>query len=136
MCPIYVKLFNLILKTGIIPSEWTKGVILPIYKNKGNKKDPNNYRGITLLSCLGKLFTSLLNTRLTKFAKTHQLIGPEQAGFRKGYSTTDHVFVLNCIVDMYLYKHKKLYCTFIDYKKAFDSIDRITLWKHLIAKNV
>ena len=61
---VIVNLFNIILDTGIIPSEWTIGVIKPIYKNKGDINDANNYRGITLLSCIGKLFTSVLNSRL------------------------------------------------------------------------
>jgi hypothetical protein len=61
---IVTKLFNLVLLTGIVPNDWTIGIIKPIYKNKGSPDDPNNYRGITILSCLGKLFTSVLGDRL------------------------------------------------------------------------
>ena len=57
--PVYRKLFNLILDNGIIPSDWVKGNIIPIYKSKGNKSEPANYRPITLLSCIGKVFTSI-----------------------------------------------------------------------------
>ena len=59
------KLFNLILKSGFFPSTWYEGIITPIYKS-GNKNDPSNYRGICISSCLGKLFTSVLNARLKK----------------------------------------------------------------------
>ena len=52
------------------------------------------------------------------------LIGPEQAGFRSGYSNVDHIFVLNSLIDLYLFRKKRLYACFIDYKKAFDSIQR------------
>ena len=60
------KLFNVILKAGIYPDLWTKGLITPIYKS-GDKSDPGNYRGICVTSCLGKLFYSILNIRLLEF---------------------------------------------------------------------
>ena len=52
------------------------------------------------------------------------LLCEEQAGFRKKYGTTDHIFNLKCIIDLYLFRGKKLFCAFIDYKKAFDSVNR------------
>jgi hypothetical protein len=55
------------------------------------------------------------------------VFGEEQAGFRKKYSTVDHVFVLNALIDFYPAKHTRLYCGFIDFKKAFDTIDRAKL---------
>ena len=60
----------------------------------------------------------------------------EQAGFRKGYSTTDHIFNLKRLIDLYLFRGKKLYCAFIDYKKAFDSVNRVYLWQKLLSNNV
>ena len=51
----------LILKSGYIPEDWVIGIIVPIYKNKGSAVDPCNYRGISLLSCMCKLFTSVLS---------------------------------------------------------------------------
>ena len=89
---LLVKLFNIILRTGIIPTEWCISFISPIYKNKGEKNDPNNYRGISIISCLGKLFTALINERLTKFADLNEIIGDEHAGFRTGCSTQGHIF--------------------------------------------
>ena len=94
MAPIYTKLFNIIFHTDIAPDSWTLGDILPIYKNKGNKKSPENYRPITLLSCFGKLFTSILNNRITKYIDESHIIDANQAGFRKGFSTTDNLFIL------------------------------------------
>ena len=64
MPEIYTKLFNLIFFSGKTPNEWSIGIIKPIYKQKGSCDDPNNYRGITILSCFGKLFTSVINSRL------------------------------------------------------------------------
>ena len=56
-----------------------------------------------------------------------------QAGFGKGYSTTDQIFTLKCIVELFLCQGRRLFCTFVDYSKAFDSIIRATLWKKLIS---
>ena len=62
---IIVDLFNVVLDSGIVPTEWCIAMIIPIFKNKGESTNPDNYRGITLLSCLGKLFTSVLNNRIS-----------------------------------------------------------------------
>ena len=133
---VIVKLFNLILLTGIIPTAWTIGTIKPFYKNKGDKNDPNNYRGITILSCFGKLFTCLLNKRFGTFLEHYSIIGQEQTGFRKGFSTMDNIFTLYGIVDILLSKRKRLYCGFLDYEKAFDKIDRAMLWHKIIQENI
>ena len=53
---IYCKIFNIVLYTGIIPENWTIGIIQPVNKNKGDTMEPDNFRGITLISCLGKTF--------------------------------------------------------------------------------
>ena len=134
--PLYTKLFNVILDTGIIPHSWSLGKIVPIYKNKGDPEKADSYRGITILSCLGKLFTSILNTRIEEYIKDANILGLEQAGFRKEHSTVDHMFMLKCLVDLYLQKHKRLYCAFVDYEKAFDKVDRALLWLKLIDNNV
>ena len=131
--PMYTLLFNRVLEEGIVPESWLNGMILPIYKNKGDSNDPDNYRGITLLSCLGKLFTSVINCRLNKYADRIKLINENQAGFRKKYSTTDHIFLLKNVIDLFLKQKngKKLFCAFIDYRKAFDFVWRSALWYKL-----
>jgi hypothetical protein len=98
--------------------------------------NPDNYRGITLLSCLGKLFTSLINNRLNIYLEETNLLGIEQAGFRDGFSTLDHIFTLHCLIDLYLHKKKRIYCCFIDYKKAFDLVDRSSLWMKLLGLGI
>ena len=72
--PLYVKLFNLILNTGKIPKAWGYGIIHPIYKKKGDPKNPESYRPITLTSALGKVFTSIIDTRLRNFANSQETI--------------------------------------------------------------
>jgi len=132
MLPLYKHLFNAILGTGHIPKEWASGMIIPIYKNKGSKTDPNNYRGITLLSCMAKLFTSIINKRLTIFIENNKLLNENQTGFRKGYSTTDHCFLLHTLIENFNTNKKNLFCAFIDYEKAFDRINRSALWAKII----
>ena len=133
---LVVALFNIVLHTGRVPTQWCIGIIVPLYKNKGSHDDPNNYRGITLLSCLGKLFTNIINNRLAQYLEDTSILGEEQAGFRAGYSTFDHMFALHCLVDIYRYHNKRVFCAFVDYKKAFDLIDRSSLWLKLIATGV
>ena len=136
MLNVFVKLFNLVLYTGLIPTDWCIGTIKPLFKNKGSTKDPHNYRGITILSCFGKLFTSVLNNRIKKYLDDSQTLGPEQAGFRQNHSTIDHIFTLFGLIDILLAKKKRLYCAFLDYEKAFDKVDRISLWQKLIEQGI
>ena len=63
---------------------------------------------------------------------SYNIISEAQAGFRKGYSTIDHIYTLKCIVDVFLCQGRLLFCTFIDYSKAFDSINRTLLWKKIL----
>ena len=77
-----------------MPTICSIGIIKPIYKNKGDNKVPENYRPISILSCLGKLLTSILNLRVTKYVEYYDILGEEQLGFRKGYSTIDGIFIL------------------------------------------
>ena len=119
---------NKILTTGVIPDSWTNGIILSLFRQKGSRSNVYNYRGITIMRCLGKLFTSIINIRLTKFVENFNLIGFELAGLRKGFSTTDHLLTLKSLLHLYMSK-KYCFCAFIEYIKAFDSVDRVCLWK-------
>ena len=79
MLTVFTTFFNLVFNTGIIPDKWSQGMISPIYKNKGDKASPDNYRGITILSCFRKLFTAILNTRLNNYLESMKLLCEEQA---------------------------------------------------------
>ena len=106
--PLCDKLFNCVLDTGFIPTTWLEGVIIPIFKNKGDPKSPSNYRPITILSRLGKLFTAILNNRLTVFLDNNNILEENQAGFRKEYSCTDHIFTLHALFEILRKGKKKL----------------------------
>ena len=74
MLPIYLKLLYITLDSGVVPYTWLIGNIIPIYKGKGDVKSAENYRPITLLSCLGKLFTAILNKRLSNYLESNNII--------------------------------------------------------------
>ena len=93
--------------------------------------DPNNYRGISLASCVCKLFTSVLTERIQKDLEKRDVLGLEQAGFRKNIGCVDPVFIISSIMSTYLAQKKKLFVTFIDYEKAFDKVDDELLWQKL-----
>ena len=131
----YSLFFNLILNTGLVPDIWCKGLIMPLYK-KGDPTNPDNYRGITLLSCMGKLFTACISLRISKYMDEDLKLGAEQAGFREEFSTLDHIFTLYSIIEFYKLKKGRIYCAFIDYTKAFDLIERSSLWVKLINNGV
>ena len=117
------KFFNLILNTEETPDNWLLGIISPIHK-KGPADIPDNYRGITVSSNLSKLFTRIMNNRLVTYLIDCKIIHPSQIGFMKGSRTSDHIFVLKCIVESLKQKRRKLYACFIDLKKAFDTVWR------------
>lgn len=133
--PILVKMFNHILSTGSYPSCWAEGSITPLHK-KGSPLDPDNYRGITISSCLGKVFGLVLNRRLTDFAKKYSLIDDRQSSHKKGARTTDNVFVLKSLFEKYCKKGKNLYVGFIDFRKAFDSIWHEGLFLKLLQNHI
>ena len=133
--PMIVDFLNVVLNTGCVPTEWCLGLIRPLYKYTGRITDPDNYWGIKLLSCTSKLFTACLNRRLSRYVDDI-ILGKEQAGFREGYSTPDHVFVLKHIIELYKSIHKHIYSAFIDYSKAFDTVDRALLWQKLLSLNI
>ena len=127
----FLPVFNYVLETGNIPHDWTIGNIIPIYKKKGDTNDPENYRGISLLSCFGKFFTTIINLRLNNFFNLNNILLENQTGFRKGYSTLNHVS-LKSLIGIFFSEKKKLYCAFIDVKKAFDTVWRSGLWIKLL----
>jgi hypothetical protein len=117
-------------------NEYIKCNIKPIYKNKGNPLDPKNFRPITILSCLGKLFTAILNERLCRFSEEALLMNENQFVFRKSYSTTDSFFTLFSFFEILKRKKKKLFCAFVDLEKAFDTVWRDALWYKLLLNHI
>jgi hypothetical protein len=131
LLPFLLSLFNKIFTSGYFPESWSEGYVVPLHK-KGNINDESNYRGITLLSTLGKLFTRILNNRLTEWAEKYGVYVEAQSGFRSKMGTTDNIFVLHGLISHMLNNGKQLFCAFIDFSKAFDYVVRDNLWLKMI----
>ena len=127
------NIFNNILKTKQIPDSWHEAKIVILFK-KGDPKDINNYRPIRLLSHSYKIFTRLLQTRIERTLDENQ--PREQAGFLKGYSTTDHLQALNQIIEKSNEYNLPLCIGFIDYEKAFDTVEHFAIFEALRKTNV
>ena len=124
-------ILNKIFDSGKFPEEWALGVIVILFQ-KGTKSDLNNYRGVILLSMLGKILIGILNNRLWEVVNKFEILTESQAGFRQGYRTTDHLFTLTTLTDHYTTKNKKsLFLCFIDFRKAFDKVDYELLWRKI-----
>lgn len=120
-----LKLFNLVLNIGNFPDTWSQGLITPIFKS-GDKYDPNSYRGICVSSNLGKLFCSILNSRLQNFLSEHKVLSKSQIGFTPQHRTSEHIYTLHTLIQTHVHQNNNtIFSCFVDFKKAFDSI-----WHH------
>ena len=125
------RMFNQILRDGKVPKDWGTIEIVPLLK-KGDPTDPSNYRGIALISCVAKLFTAILNNRLMSWAEKRNILPECQAGFRRKRGCVDQIFSLAAITSIHCRsKGRKLFTTFVDFKRCFDSIDHNKLWSKL-----
>ena len=122
------SLFSKIWKEEQIPAEWKEGIIIKLPK-KGDLGDCNNYRGIMLLSVPGKVLNRIILERMKDTVDT--LLRDQQAGFRRNRSCADQIATLRIIVEQSSEWNSPTYINFIDYEKAFGSVDRETLWKLL-----
>ena len=120
-------LFGKIWEEEEVPADWREGYLIKIPK-KGDLRNCANYRGITLLSVPGKVFRIILE-RMKDMVDP--MLRDQQAGFRQNRSCLDQIATLRIIVEQSLEWNSSLYVNFVDYEKAFDSVDRKTLWKLL-----
>lgn len=119
------KIILEVWKTETIPSEWKEAIVVPILK-KGDKQDCKNYRGISLLNTTYKVFSKILQKRLDPY--TNSIIEEHQAGFSKGRSTNDQICIVKECIAKYWEYDKNFYLLFIDFSKAYDSLNRKKLW--------
>lgn len=109
------RIFNTAWRSGVVPSDWTGAVISPIHK-KGNTMDCNNYRGISLLSVVGKVYSSLLEKRVRVIVEP--LLDENQSGFRPMRGCQDQIFCLRQLIEKFHECNKDMYVCFVDLKKG------------------
>ena len=124
-----VRIFNGCFEVGCVPGDWKSACIVPLYKGKGDTRECGSYRGISLLSVVGKVYGRVLIERVIEC--TNGAVGGEQCGFRKGMSCSDQVFAVRQICEKKLEKHQEVFWAFMDLEKAYDRIDREALWQVL-----
>lgn len=133
IAPILTELFNDIIETEDIPTDWTKSTIILLHK-KGDKGDIGNYRPISLMSNVYKVFSKIILSRITTTLDENQ--PKEQAGFRSKFSTIDHIHVVRQIIQKYKEYNKSFYVGFVDFNKAFDSLEHSFIWQALQSQGV
>lgn len=113
------KLFNKCLEEAKVPEEWLISKLV-LLKKKGSGKEIKNYRPLSLLQISYKLFTKIIINRMDSIFNIQ--LNQNQAGFRAGFSTLDHIHVVNEVIDKAVSYNFKVCLVFIDYEKAFDRI--------------
>jgi hypothetical protein len=113
-----------------VPQDWKKGLIFPLKKD-GDEMDPQNYRGITHMSCVANLYTRILHARLSRYLEERRLIDDHQNGFRPYRGTVDNIFVLSEVLRCRARQRDATYVAFLDVKKAYDKLWRDGLWNTL-----
>jgi len=119
------KLITSIWKKEKLPEEGKESITEPIHK-KGDKRDCNNYKGISLLPTTYRILFNILLSRLIPCAK--EIIGDHECGFRRNRSTIDHIFCIHQILEKKWEYNEEVHHLFTDFKKAYDSARREVLY--------
>ena len=118
---ILLDILNECYRSKTVPHEWKQALVVSIYKGKGSESDPANYRPISLLNVMYKVYAALLQKRLAA-AHDHKL-RVTQFGFRQHKSTQEPIFILRRLQDYSAKTGQHFHMLFLDWKQAFDKID-------------
>ncbi len=117
-------IFNLSLKTGIFPQKWKSANVTPIFKNKGDKKNCDFYRPISLLPCVSKVFEKLMFSHIYEFLRKNKIISPHQSGFTPGDSALCQISHIIDRMTKAMDQGQEVTAIFLDLAKAFDVVWR------------
>ena len=125
------RLFNLYLGAGCFPGKWKRGIVVPIFKNKGSKCSPDNYRPVTLLNSVSKLFERLLYDEILLHLQHNNLLYYKQSGFLPGHDTQKQlVDIVHHILENNEF-NQLTRGVFLDISGAFDAVPH-----HLLVKKM
>ena len=116
------KLFNKSLTAGIYPEAWKEAIVQPIFKNKGSSSDTNNYRPISLLPCISKIFEKIIFDRIYKHISQHSLLTEKQSGYRPGHNTQMQLMYFANKLYKSLDSGHDFTAIYLDISKYFDKI--------------
>ena len=119
---------DILQQNGNIPEEWKTTTVKFLYKD-GNKFDPGNYRPISGIPILNKVFASVRGERIGHDLERQQAV--HQAGFRRGFSTEDHLLTITIIGDTCQASSEPFWVAALDYRKAFDLVSARSIWQAL-----
>ena len=129
------KMFNICFQTGLSPTDWLKSDTKPLFK--GGEKDPRNpldHRPLCIMSCIAKIYSCVLNVRLQNHLNSNNLLSDTQNGFRAGRSCIDHIYSLVTILRNRKSENKQTFLCFVDFRRAFDSVNHVLLFHILSSK--
>ncbi len=127
------SLFQMCFDYSMIPSLWTQAIICPIPKSKTNDpRLPLSYRGLSILSCIYKLYSSTLNNRVLTYLENNEILHEEQNGFRRDRSCIDHIFSITSIIRNKMNNKANIFVAYVDFRKAFDLVHRDMLLFRLL----
>ncbi len=131
-CPT-CQTFQMCFDNGLIPNALTQAIICPIPKLKSNDpRLPLSYRGLSILSCIYKIYSSILNTRILKYWEDNGILNDEQNGFRSKRSCLDHIHSIFSIVRSRINSGNSVFTCMVDFRKAFDLVPRELLLFRLL----
>ena len=128
--PFLSSLFNQSVSSSTFPEVLKTAKVVPIYKS-GSKRDKNNYRPIALLPTISKIFEKFMHKRISNYLKKFELLYTDQYGFQSNKSTTDAILKFTDKCYDALNNRKALISVYIDFSKAFDTVDHRILLRKL-----
>ena len=131
----FTQIFNKIQKENVVPNQWSESIICPIPKD-GDLTELGNYRGISLISSVAKLYARALNIKMQTLLEENKSMLREQAGFRTDRRCLDHIYTLQEVIHRRMQDDKPTYVVFIDFRKAYDTVPREKLFNKMRSMGV